>query len=264
VLLTGDFESAEFDAAVSWLRTRADVVSCAEFGGALEHLRQVRTDPLILVIAQSYPSQFSACQIEQMHRQAPLSRMVGMLGSWCEGEARSGRPWPGVIRIYWHQFESRMSRFLADSPDFQFISNLPRTSTTTDQLGSSAGLAKGECHGLVAVRTQKYTDYDALGEALGQIGYSSVWLNNGSWSDLRHATAIVWDGGSIAGQLDELRTLSDTAPVVALLNFPRHNDLTLIRKAGASAVVSRPFLTEDLQYQIRRVTVDAQAARKVA
>ena len=37
----------------------------------------------------------------------PLARIVGLLGSWCEGEVRSGRPWPGAMRIYWHQWPGR-------------------------------------------------------------------------------------------------------------------------------------------------------------
>ena len=33
-------------------------------------------------------------------RGAPLARLCVVAGSWCEGETRSGRPWPGVWRVY--------------------------------------------------------------------------------------------------------------------------------------------------------------------
>ena len=268
VLLTGDFQRPEFQAAVTWLRTTADVDSCANLHDATEHLGQMNADPHLLVVAQSYPDQFSARQIEQLHRTAPLARIVALLGSWCEGEARSGRPWPGVMRIYWHQFESRLSPLLGEYPDFQTIANLPRTSSNTEQLGGGHVPHSGQYRGLVAIRTSIYNDYEALGESLGQIGYSNVWLNDVGWRDLPRATAIVWDGsywdGSNPAQTAELRHLCDAAPVIALMNFPRHHEVLHLREAGVSAIVSRPFLIDDLQYQIDRMASRTQPARQVA
>lgn len=268
VLLTGDFQRPEFQAAVTWLRATANVDSCADLREATEHLGQMNSDPHLLIVSQSYPDQFSARQIEQLHRHAPLARIIALLGSWCEGEARSGRPWPGVMRLYWHQFESRLSPLVDEYPDFQTIANLPRTASNSEQLDRGHIPYSGQYRGLVAVRTSIYTDYEAIGESLSQIGYSNVWLNNVGWRDLPHATAIVWDcsywDGSNPAQLAELSRLCNAAPVIALMNFPRHHDVVHLREAGVSAIVSRPFLIDDLQYQIDRVASITQPARQVA
>ena len=52
----------------------------------------------VIVVAQARPGEFSHAQIERLRQAAPLARIVGLLGSWCEGEMRSGRPWPAAVR----------------------------------------------------------------------------------------------------------------------------------------------------------------------
>ena len=80
------------------------------------------------------------------------------------------------------------------------------------------------------------------------------------WQDLESpmpATQIVaglWDGNSLAARADrEARTsLADfvrqlaPVPVVALLSFPRIDDLEEARNAGARQVISKPCMIEDL------------------
>ena len=41
-----------------------------------------------------------------------MSPLLAILGSWCEGETRTGRPLPGVARTYWHQWLSRCGKDL--------------------------------------------------------------------------------------------------------------------------------------------------------
>ena len=59
-----------------------------------------------------FPGQFSCEAIDRIRTRAPLARLVGLLGSWCEGEVRSGQPWPGTIRIYAHQWPGRAEQEL--------------------------------------------------------------------------------------------------------------------------------------------------------
>lgn len=268
VLLTGDYETVEFRAAVAWLETRCNIARRADLADAVLYLRNAKNDPLLIVVVQSYPGQFSADQIEQLHRQSPLSRIVALLGSWCEGEARSGRPWPGVIRVLWHQFEGRLSRLLDDSPTWDLAAKLPRTSSVTEQLDNCLDAFGCSTEGLIAIRTRYYADFDALGEALRQAGYATVWLPETSWRNIRGVTAIVWDGGhcqwSQPQQMNELRTLIDMAPVVALMDFPRHDDKALLGKVGVSAIVSRPFLLSDLTYQVSLAIGESSLTKVVA
>ena len=55
--------------------------------------------PDVIVVAQAFPGQFSLDEIDRIRGLAPLARLLGLLGSWCEGEVRTGLPWPAVIRI---------------------------------------------------------------------------------------------------------------------------------------------------------------------
>lgn len=256
VLLTGDYQTGEFQDAIGWLNERANVACDPELAAAARHLATAAADPLLLVIAQSYPDQFSALQVEQLHRCSPLSRIVALLGSWCEGEFRSGRPWPGVMRLYWHQFAARLARpFDRGSWDSGVL--LPRTSTVAEQSSDFDPVEKNQNEGLIAVRTTRYSGFDALAESLRQVGYGTVWLRHRRWRDVRGAIAVVWDGGhcdwSQQADLEEVSALSRIAPVIALLDFPRQQDIALIRRAGASAIVSRPFLIDDLLFQINRL-----------
>lgn len=268
VLLTGDYQTSEFDEAVTWLNDRAKVIFRSDMAAAARYLESAAADPLLLVIAQSYPDQFSAGQVEQLHQRAPLSRLAALLGSWCEGEYRSGRPWPGVIRLYWHQFRSRVARWL-DCASWPCDVFLPRTSTIAEQLNdyvSSEERMRNE--GLIVVRTKRFSDFDALAESLRQVGFGAVWLRDLLWQDVRGATAVIWDGGhcnwSQETHLDEVSNLSRIAPVIALLDFPRQEDVRLVRRAGAAGIASRPFVIDELLIQINRLKPIASSVRDVA
>ena len=93
VWMLGDWEQAEFAAAVAYLQTSVDL-----------SLTPSANDPDLILLVASRPGRFSAAEVESLHRRAPLAKLVALLGSWCEGEVRSGHPWPGVTRIYAHQW----------------------------------------------------------------------------------------------------------------------------------------------------------------
>lgn len=61
----------------------------------------------LIVLAESRPGEYSATSIDELRACAPLARVWRLLGSWCEGEQRSGHPPAGCINTYWHQWEPR-------------------------------------------------------------------------------------------------------------------------------------------------------------
>ena len=108
-LLVGNSEHPEFAVALCWLRAHLELTVSAGLDLALQHLR-AQENPQLILLVQSRRNEISQHQIEQLHRTAPLARLVGLLGSWCEGEVRSGEPWKGVQRIYWHQWTPQLRR----------------------------------------------------------------------------------------------------------------------------------------------------------
>src|SRR5262245_45456367 len=81
VWVVGDWRHADFEAAIGWLREYAQ---CDFFSSLAEARSSMqRGDPAAIVLAQSRPGQFSAGEVERLHRASPLSRPVALCGIWC-------------------------------------------------------------------------------------------------------------------------------------------------------------------------------------
>ncbi len=63
--------------------------------------------PELVVLAEPRGGQFNHSSLAALRKQAPLVRVWRMLGSWCEGESRSGHPPAACLATYWHQWEAR-------------------------------------------------------------------------------------------------------------------------------------------------------------
>src|SRR5215475_14097263 len=99
VLFLGDTEHADFRDAAELLRDGSNSPVTP-------------TSPELIVVAHSRPGAVCTEQIETVRRTWPLASIVVIAGSWCEGELRTGRPWPGVHRLYWYEFQEWWHRQL--------------------------------------------------------------------------------------------------------------------------------------------------------
>ncbi len=80
------------------------IVSCVpNVPAAAEHLGATAAHCDLIVLCESRRGQFSAEAIDGLRRLAPLARIWRVLGSWHEGEPRSGHPPAGCVSTYWHQ-----------------------------------------------------------------------------------------------------------------------------------------------------------------
>ena len=244
VLWLGDRNRLEFRAA--WNRLHAQTrLSCAR---TLEQAVELAAaqDLDLAVIAQAFPGEFSLDQIERLRRADPLLPLISLLGSWCEGEMRSGQPWPGVPRLYWHQFEERLTEDLARlragrAPHW----TEPVTASAEERFltASAQPLATGQ--GLIVIDSPYFDGSAWLAQACRRQGYEAVEMTGGSAAArIRGARAAVWDGVRFDGELDRLQSLVQAvrpAPVVALLSFPRIDQTQAALAAGAAAVLSKPL-----------------------
>lgn len=259
VLLTGDYEHTEFRECVARLSARARLDFIADLGDAANWLRHADPAPAVIVVAESRPNQFCDEDVERLHRAAPLTSLIGLLGSWCEGETRTGQPWPGVRRVYWHQFDPRSLRELLPADlQKQSPSGLPRT--TSDVEMSLNQPLSTSAHGKVAVCSADRLSKEALVDACSSSGYSVIRLSEGD----EHVTAdvAIWDARAwspeSAAALQHIKSRVNPAPVIAILDFPRAEDDQHARAAGAAAVMSRPFLLADLLCAIEYVVARRQ------
>jgi hypothetical protein len=255
----GDVDHPDFRDACALIRSQSQF---ANDGAAAE----------LIVIAQSRPGAIGEQVIQRLRRVAPLAGIVGLLGSWCEGETRTGRPWPGVPRLYWHELPTWWQRQLTlraagRCPDWArpLSSELPALNIQhpASSIQHPAPLSRG----LIVLRTHHRDTADALSDVFRHAGFATVWQRPDHPAGIvRGATAGIWDGG----QLDEAEAedlaffcrtlLSDAAPVIALLDFPRRDRVDRAFELGASAVLGKPWRNEALIAQLHTLLEITNAA----
>ena len=263
ILLLGDTARTEFDEARSVLDRWGTVQGFDAVDTASASIVAAEVVPDLIVVAQAFPGQFSHQAIDRLRRLAPLARLVGLMGSWCEGELRSGAPWPAVVRCYCHQWTDRCNRQLARLTVGTCCSwALPPTATEEERLlvDSPALSNRKESppqRGLVLIHAPKREMSEWLSAACRSRGYATVWQRSSAALRAEGATAAIFDGAYVGpedfDQLQRLATTLHPAPVIALLAFPRVEDKKRALSAGAAAVVSKPVAVDDLFWELERV-----------
>ncbi len=262
VLFVGDAERSEFREARAALDVSGCVICVGDATSAENALRDGRIAPEVIVLAQAYPSQFSHEAVDRLRRLAPLARIVGLLGSWCEGEMRTGKPWPATLRLYWHQWPAGCDQQFSQMRQGACSTwALPITATDEERLLLAAeGPTAKTGQGLIAIFTPRYEMQDWLSSACRARGHSTVWLRPPRPARVEGAVAVLFDGTDCRAEewvaLKDLTTAvsplpgAPNVPIIALLDFPRIEDQRRALSAGAAAVLSKPLLVDDLFWQL--------------
>lgn len=260
VWLIGDAGNADFCAAVELLSATAVVQRFDNVTEAGEHAAPEQI-PDVIVLAASRPGLVRAADVEQLRQRVPLAGMVSLLGSWCEGETRTGRPVKGILRTYWYDFPNWWRRQLAlraagRCPDWA-------RPATGDWHELSAGAIERGARvggGLVVLQTTCWETGDALADVLRAAGYATAWnLAGARGQQIRGAVAGIWEGRQFdEPEMPQLagfcrRLAKDNAPVIALADFPRRDRCAAAYQAGAAAVLGKPWLNVDLLLTLERL-----------
>jgi len=256
ILLIGDTSRPEFREADAALEDSAHVTRLVDVEAAIAALIEGPLAPHGIVLAQSYPDQFSAAAIDRLRSTAPLARLIAILGSWCEGELRSGHPQPGVIRMHWHQAAVRIRREFPRWPEVQGSAwQLPATATEEERLLASIEVPLPRGEGLIAIWTRRPEMESLLSDNCRRVGYSTVWLHPRLPARVNGAVGVVYDGAAMdaAGFAELKQLLCEVAPAVglALLDAPRVQDVRVARSLGA-AVLAKPFRIDELLWHLPR------------
>ncbi len=290
ILILGDAARPEFHDARACLGRWGTVADFADPDSAAAAFAENRVVPDLLAVAQAFPGQFSHETIDRLRRLAPLARVLGLMGSWCEGEMRSGSPWPATLRTYWHHWPARGDRQLRRLAMGQSCSwALPLTASEEERLLADVSTAAATClaestrlgesrnapplqwggfaepekavadsidameqpwQGLVAISTHSHEMADWLSAACRQRGLRALWQHDRAATRIDGATAAIFDSAQLCDEeWETVRRFAEAvrpAPLVALLSFPRIEDRDRAVSAGASAVLSKPVLLEDL------------------
>jgi hypothetical protein len=252
ILFLGNADRSEFQQARASLDRWGAVQCFADADSAAAALSEDRVSPDVLVVAQSFPSEFSHQAIDRLRRLAPLARVLGLLGSWCEGEMRSGSPLPATVRTYWHHWPARSDRQFCRLAMGQSCSwGLPSTATDEERLlAEAAERSREDEPGQVLIRSSSREMADWLAAACRGRGLTAVWQRGPTDARGEGAIAGVFDGTDLC--CDECEALGRfvialrPAPTIAILSFPRIEEQQRALSAGASFVLSKPLLMGDL------------------
>jgi hypothetical protein len=241
VWLIGQTDHAEFAPPVAWLRRTAACEAFGDVAHALERAHSAVGSPDAILLVQSRPGQYGRHEVERLHAAAPLAALAALVGPWCEGEARSGRPWPGVARTAWWAWQSRLPLALGLAPDGR--SRLPRTASETERIEQGfAAFDRLTLGGRTAVIWADRRDaYEALADALGVLGITATWRLLASPDQLAAASLCVFLGWE-----HPVAELAGNGPRVLALAFPRPEDRLRAAALGIRALVALPLLISDL------------------
>jgi CheY-like chemotaxis protein len=226
--------------------------------------------PDLLVLLQSHSGQFLESDLLRLRSRMPLARTVAVLGSWCEGEMRSGRPLVGVRRVSWHLWPVRLARELAAwQAGGGGTWALPATAAEEELLLEAAwpalrpsGLGNDRP---IAVRTSNADFAACLVQGLARCGRQAVVLLSGQASAAELFSALIDDLRLPADgrELSNLYRQWRPRPIVALADFPRLHDERLIREAGAALLLAKPLDLAELAAQLDRLLNKGDATGSV-
>lgn len=256
VFVVGDCRSQEFRDPLAQLHASAELTSVVDLAGAVSLVTRGVVLPDLVVLAQQFPRQFDAAGVEQLRHKVPTAHFVSLLGSWCEGEERTGEPLPGVQRIYWNRFAAwwaAQRRLLTAGlcPDW----GQPVTSAEDDRrlatLRNEAPLPR-VCESsppTIAVAATQREMADWLCEACRVWGYGAVGLNPREHLPQMPVAAVIWDcrDAEDLTELKRLRRHFTDVPLVAVANFPRWQQRERLINEGVAGLLSKPLRIDELQ-----------------
>ena len=266
ILITGDYWHDDFRDFVTQFNSPVTMIPQEQIGsaGSLQNFD-------LVILAESRRGQMDRKTVETLQKSLPTSPMVSLLGSWCEGEQRSGDAIPGVVRVYWHQWEGRYKDFLnALSEDKVANWALPATANESDRI-QAAVPAESERNlqrphflsqtspGMIGVSTRKRESYEMLADAVSTSDWNAFWIEQSSLpaSRMPEFRVICIEADSVSDEIErrvsQFKKAYPMVPIIAVLNFPRVDDAYNAQSMGIHRVVSKPFQLVDLNHAINSV-----------
>ena len=264
VLLTGDYWHADF----------IELIARAPFPVTLRSIDSILADTeadrnyRLVVVASSRRGQFEVARLERMMNQFVNVPTVALLGSWCEGEERSGDPVAGLIRVYWHQWQGRIDRFVDCIGSGQVSSwQLPKIVSPVDRTiqDVQSTIKIPNIAGAVGVSSQTEEAFLTLRDGMASTGRESIWLEKIEESELGipNLSVVCVEANSLTEwtqkRVVDLQKQFLHTPIVLILNFPRRAEYEIAARLGITEIVSKPFQLHDLHSALRR-TISEPAA----
>ncbi|MBL8829797.1 MAG: hypothetical protein JNM18_22650 [Planctomycetaceae bacterium] len=225
---------------------------CESFGTVVAAENVVQAD--LIVLAMDRPGEVASATVDELRRRCPTAGVVTIVGTWCEGETRTGRPVTGGMRLYeleaavW--LEQQLKRFATGQcPAWgrpAARSNEERWLETIDSRASELGLR-------LAVCSPSPRWLETLRDGLNALGHTTIGFLPDQIPWLGTIDGLVWDLPTALvdrRQLEQQRRMLPSVPTVALGDFVREQDLATWQNIDIHSVLSKPIRLETLSAAI--------------
>ncbi|MEQ8839115.1 MAG: hypothetical protein RID07_20080, partial [Lacipirellulaceae bacterium] len=101
--LVGDWSAGEFQSLRSEITEFKDLLALESIHDSQRLIEDQNSAPELLLVALPRPGAIAQSDVDALARRSPLTRIVIVAGTWCEGELRTGRPLTGVVRLPWYE-----------------------------------------------------------------------------------------------------------------------------------------------------------------
>lgn len=264
---------AEFEALIDYLSTCTDSQQLA----GLEHLLtldSLRSPPDYVLLLHSRVNQFAQGDVDVARRVLSDAKWLGVIGSHAESESRSGRPLRGIERVHWTASIDRFARL--DYASCEAESPASDGNPTEQVMALNAGPRPFPYRiGVVAASDRVAAP---VLDACAAAGFCVERLSAERLKGRPHADLVasldlcIWlDESTLGRNSPPLQAVASTlapCPILVLSDFVRWEDRQEFVRQGASDVLARPFILEDLVSKIGRLarpsTLPARTGRRHA
>jgi len=253
ILISGDYWHEDFREPFTQLEVPVTMVPTEQLNSVNDQTYH------LIVLAQSRRNQISQSTIDYLRAEMPEVPIVVLLGTWCEGENRSGKPLLGVNQVVWHQWKSRFERFCIQVKDgLQSDWHQPLTASVSDRVRDfslDTVIADALQGKKVLVSSEDSTTFESVSDMLGVYQCSGVWAESPEVCN-EEFDAICVDGNGASNELIDrivgLRSRFEDVPVSVMLNFPRKQDMDSLMIVGVQEVVSKPYTHNEFLHSLIR------------
>jgi hypothetical protein len=270
VWLVGRCDPAEFCAAIKVLQQHAQVIA---FPTASEAINPASPEsvagsahPDFIVLLQRYAGEFDRRTIATVSRQHPLAPVVCVMGTYCEGETRSGQPLENTFRLFWYNASARLEDgFLAAERGRCPWWSQPTTLTDEERWLIRSPLPNIIWPGKVAVFAATPDFAAPTIELLNRCGAETAYLAPAAGSviptsagqDRAQYGCAFWDGAA-AGRyaptpLPIAVQIANPAPLIAMMTFPRTQDVKRATACGSVLTVPKLIAADELIWHAARL-----------
>ena len=268
-LLIGNFSQREFQSLPPAIRKVATIRVANDCRDAIRWLESEpgdvgAVDVDVVIVAERWPGEHPHRELERVQRALPLARFLAVGSSWCEGQARSGNPWPGMLYQGWNSWWAHWEMDLTNLRQQRLPSfGLPVIASDHERTLFRTFPPRSKDQ-MIAIHTHCEDMADMLATACRDQGYATVWIDPQRPLRIERPQAILWEGSP--DHLDSLQRIHSRfrqAPLLALLDFPRFEDVARAIDMGASEILPKPTHLEDLFHRLASLLSDPQTAQKL-